>query len=261
MNEVVTVLSFAVLAMLVVTAARIGTISLFVLSATYIFLSNITIGMPIRVFGVEFPWAIIVYSLVYFIVNLTCEFHGEGAAYRLAATNVCVQVILWGYVWASLIITPASSGIHSYNAMNQLFGTTKQISVAALLASVGPFLGIFIYSWLRRRWEALAVKYENSSGPAARIFKHRMLAIVIRNKVSTFAGQIVNTIVFFTVASFNSHTETSLIISVIVSSCIVKMIVAIADVPFLILAANLLTFKTASKSSSDVALSSASDSG
>jgi uncharacterized PurR-regulated membrane protein YhhQ (DUF165 family) len=252
MNEVIAILSFAVLATLVVTASRLGTTSLFVISVTFILLSNITIRIPIRVFGVEFPWALIVYSLVYFTTNLVVEFRGKNTAYRLATTNVAVQILLWGYIWASLAITPTQNGFDSYSSMNQLLGTTKQISVAALLASIGPFLGILTYSRLRQKWEEYSVKYSNSPGRLGKFIRNRMTAIVVTNKISTFVGQIVNTVLFFAIANVDYHMDKSAIIAVILSSCVVKMVIAVADIPFLILAVTLLTSRGASQLPKDL---------
>jgi uncharacterized integral membrane protein (TIGR00697 family) len=248
MNEVVTILSFVILATLVVTASRLGTTSLFVLSVTFILLSNITIGIPIRVFGIEFPWALIVYSLVYFITNLVCEFRGKTTAYQLAITNVTVQIVFWGYIWASLALTPVENAKGVFTAMNLLLGATPQVSVAALLASVGPFVGIFMYSQLRKKWQTLALKYEGNSTPTGRVVKEKMLAIIVINKLSTFIGQIVNTVVFFAVADLNWHTDISALTHVVMSSVAVKIVIAIADVPFLILAIKFLSLRESSRS-------------
>lgn len=110
MNELTAAVSFFALASLVVAAARLGHTALFVLSVTFILLSNITVQMPVTVFGMEISWAIIIYSMVYFITDLLCEYHGRRMGYRLAATNLAVQIILWAYVWASLQVTPVESG-------------------------------------------------------------------------------------------------------------------------------------------------------
>lgn len=252
MNEIVAITSFVGLATLVLTAARLGTISLFVLSATFIVLSNITVQMPVSVFGVEISWAIIIYSLVYFITDLLCEIHGKAAGYRLAATNLSVQVILWAYVWASLHIVPTPSGEAAYINMGQMFSTTKQVSVAALVASVGPFLDIYIFSWVRRQWDAVAKKFDGSEHPLGAILRSPVMAVIARNKLSTFAGQVVNTIVFFSLAYFNTAATTQEIVSIIISASVVKIVVAIADVPFLIAAQRFLLEKKQAMARTDV---------
>jgi uncharacterized integral membrane protein (TIGR00697 family) len=242
-NDIVAVLSFLALAMLVVTAARLGTIALFVLSATFILLSNVTVGMSVQVFGVIFPWAILVYSLVYLVTYLICEFHGQKMAYKLAVSNVAVQVILWGYVWTSMLVSPIPDGIVVRDAMESLFATTKQISVAALLASIGPILGVYIFGRIRRKWEQMAVRHNEDVGIAGALLRNNTLAVVVRNKLAAFAGQIINTIVFFTIADFNTRTATSVVLGAIASFSAVKMVVSMADVPFLIVACRQLTIR------------------
>ena len=79
-----------------------------------------------------------------------------------------------------------------------------------------------------------------------------MTAIVVTNKISTFVGQIVNTVLFFAIANVDYHMDKSAIIAVILSSCVVKMVIAVADIPFLILAVTLLTSRGASQLPKDL---------
>lgn len=196
MNEISAILSFIGLALVVLVAAKLGKTALFVLSSTFIIVSNITVQMPVNVFGMEISWAIIIYSLVYFITDILCEYHGKANGYRLAATNLAVQIILWAYVWASLQVTPVSSGQEVYLTMEKLFGTTAQITFAALVASAGPFLDIYVFSWIRQKWDSEAGKHVDENTYLANLFRNRVLSLVARNKLSTFVGQILNTAIF-----------------------------------------------------------------
>jgi queuosine precursor transporter len=234
MNELIAVLSFIGFAIAVVVAARLGKTALFVLSATFIIISNVTVQMPVAVFGMEISWAIIIYSLIYFITDILCEYHGKTTGYRLAATNLAVQLILWAYVFLSLQVTPVESGKAMYGTMEKLFGTTAQVTFAAIVASAGPFLDIFVFSWIRQKWDVVAQRHIDGKTALALLFNNRVLALVARNKLSTLAGQIVNTVLFFSLALFDTGIPTGTLVSIIVSASAIKVLIALADIPFLI---------------------------
>jgi len=243
MNELSAVLSFIGLALLVLVAARLGKTALFVLSSTFIIVSNITVQMPVTVFGVDISWAIIIYSMVYFITDILCEYHGKTSGYRLAATNLAVQVILWAYVWASLQVIPVDAGKDVYQTMQKLFGTTAQITFAAVVASAGPFLDIYVFSWIRHKWDLIAHRHINEKTALSSLFQNRLFSLVARNKLSTFAGQILNTVIFFSLALFDTGTPTETLVSIIASASVIKVVIAMADIPFLLAAERFLDLR------------------
>jgi queuosine precursor transporter len=244
MNEAIALISFVCLASIVVGAAYIGRTALFSLSVTFILLSNITVQMPVRLFGVDISWAIVIYSLVYFITDIICEYHGKRIAYYLALSNLLAQLLLWCYVWSSMQVVPSNSGQAVYNTMVQLFATTTQVSAAAIVASLGPFVDIYIFGRIRQIWDKCSrdgrLGYHDHT-------RSRLLAVIIRNKVGTFAGQIVNTVIFFTLAS-GANMPTEQLAMVIATACVTKITVAIADIPFLAMVERILARRIASTS-------------
>lgn len=230
-NELVAITSFLVLGALVLAAGKLGKTALFVLSATFIAVSNITVQITVPVFGLTISWAIIVYSMVYLITDILCEYYGKAVAYRLAATNLAVQFILWGYVYLSSFVEPSSTPANEsmFEVMRKMFGTSSQVSLAALLASLGPFLDITIFGVIKKWWTNRTLS--RAAGRESSWI--RLLHVIIRNKLSTLVGQCVNTIVFFTIALLGAELTTQQLVSVIASACLVKIIVAIMDVPLL----------------------------
>lgn len=243
MNELVAIGSFCLFAGAVIVAARLGKTALFVLSSTFIIVSNFTVQMPIRVFGVEISWAIIIYSLVYLITDILCEYHGKQNGYRLAGTNLVVQIIVWAYVFMSLKVMPQESGKAAYETVERLFGTTAQVTFAAIVAAAGPFLDIYVFSWIRQKWDTIAAQHIHRGGLYSLSLRNKVLALIARNKLSTFAGQVLNTILFFSIALLNTGVPAKTVGSIIVSASAVKIAFAIADIPFLVIAEKYLGIK------------------
>ncbi len=223
-NLLLAIVSFLLFLPIVFLAARFGKASLFALSVAFIVMSNITVQMQVELFsGVVISWAIIIYSLVYLITDLVIEFYGRKVAYGLAGFNLAVQMVLWLYVGLSLKVTPAQFGssVAVHETMRSLFGTTSQITIAAVVAAIGPFSDIYattrIREYLKRR----------------RFFENEVTNLLARTKLSTFIGEVVNTVLFFGLALIGTGTPLSALVQIVVTATIAKWIISLADAPFL----------------------------
>lgn len=223
-NLAVAALTFVALVVVVLLVARLGKTYLFALSMSFILMSNITVQMSAELLpGVTISWAIVIYSLVYLITDLVIEFYGRRTAFELAAANLVIQVVLWAYVWLSLKVTPSASGnSHQvYETMKALFGTTTQITIAAILAAVGPFTDIFVTSKIR----GFLARH--------RIVGNEIINLIARAKLSTFLGEIINTVIFFGIALIGTNTPREVVVSIVISATIAKWVISAADAPFL----------------------------
>ncbi len=147
MNEIVALSTFALLCFAVAYAARLGLKHLYVLSVFIILASNVTVGIQVDMFGTAVSLGVIIYSIIYLVTDVVSEFFEENEAYKLAITNVVVQIMFWVYMFLSINTIP-SGGEAAYEAMEALFSTTARITVAALVASLGAFGDIWFYEWL-----------------------------------------------------------------------------------------------------------------
>lgn len=207
MNEVVAISTFAILCFLAVYATRFGLKQLYVLSVFIILASNVTVGIEATMFGVSVSLGVIIYSIIYLITDIVSEFYEKNEAYKLAATNLAVQVAFWIYVFISINVQP-SGGQPAYDAMVDLFGSTARITVAAFVASLGAFIDIYLYE-----------KMKDLGWP-----------LWVRNMLSTGIGQSLNTALFFTIALYGVIPN---LVSVIMTAIIIKLAIAIADTPFI----------------------------
>lgn len=215
MNEIVALSTFALLCLVVAYGTRLGLKHLYVLSVFIIIVSNVTVGIQIDMFGVAVSLGVIVYSIIYLVTDIVSEYFDENEAYKLAITNVVVQIMFLVYMFLSINTVP-SGGHEAYSSMETLFSTTARISVAALVASLGAFADIWFYEWLLRRSKSDGSKI--TSG------------LWFRNMASTFIGQSINTALFFTIALYGVVPN---LLSIILSAIAIKWAIAVLDTPFL----------------------------
>ena len=207
MNEFVAIATFVVLCFLAVYATRYGLKQLYVLSVFIILASNVTVGIEAKMFGVSVSLGVIIYSIIYLLTDIVSEFYERNEAYKLAATNLMVQVAFWIYMFISINAQP-SGGQAAYDAMVTLFGNTARITVAAFVASMGAFLDIYLYEWM----------------------KDKQWPLWVRNILSTGIGQSLNTALFFTIALYGVIPN---LLSVIWTAIAIKLAIAICDTPFI----------------------------
>ena len=216
MNEIIALSTFALLCFAVAYASQLGLKHLYVLSVFIILSSNVTVGIQVDMFGVAVSLGIIIYSIIYLVTDVVSEFYEENEAYKLALTNVVVQVMFWIYIFLSLNTTP-SGGQEAYQSMEGLFSTTARITVAALVASLGAFADIWFYEWLLGKARKKSDKRDAPN-------------LWFRNLASTFLGQSINTALFFTIALYGVVPD---LLSIILSAIAIKWAIAILDTPFL----------------------------
>lgn len=216
MNELIALSTFALLGIFVAYGVRYGLKHLYVISVFIILASNVTVGIQVNLFGVAVSLGVIIYSMIYLVTDVVSEFFEKNEAYKLAIVNVAIQVAFWIYIYLSIQVSP-SGGHEVYGAMESLFNSTARITVAALIASLGAFADIYFYEWL------LTKAKQNSDDGYARW-------LWMRNILSTFFGQSINTAIFFTIALYGLVPNLP---SIILSAIAIKWAIAILDTPFL----------------------------
>jgi len=217
LDETLAIVSFILGGMAVLFCAHFGKKYLFALSTFIIVATNATVGIQVELFGFSVSWGVILYSLIYIITDILSEFDEKNSAYQLAITNVAIQIIFWSYIFLTLPLKNVQTG-ETFNALSQLYSVTPRITIAAIIASLGAFVDVWIYQKIRE-W---AIKRESSLG-----------SLVIRNNISTFIGQTVNTVLFFGIALYGVVPN---IVDIILGAVFFKWIIALLDTGIILLA-------------------------
>ncbi|WP_337101637.1 queuosine precursor transporter [Paenibacillus sp. YIM B09110] len=180
---------------------------------------------------VELPLGIIItlgntmYGTIYLASDLLNEKYGEKAAkkavwfgfFTLVATTVIMQM--------ALLFEPVQEPfpLEVQGSLETLFGLLPRIALGSLCAYfVSQFLDVKIYTVLKRMFPA-----QNK--------------LWIRNNGSTLVSQLVDTLIFCTIA-FAGEYESDVWLSIFLSTYIIKFIVSLVSTPFLY-AARSFTFK------------------
>ena len=216
-NETIAVVTFLGLGFSILIFLRLGRPFLFAFSSFIIVASNATVGIEAVVFGIPVSLGVIIYSLIYLITDILSETYEKNAAYKLAISNLLVQVLFWAYIFINIPVS-VSFGQEVHENMVNLYSATPRITVAALVASLGAFADIWIYETVHR------------------VFRDRtdfLGTLWFRNNLSTIIGQSINTTLFFGIALYGVLPNLPIII---LGAIGIKVAIALFDTPFLYLA-------------------------
>lgn len=193
---------------------RTGLISLV---ASVVILCNLEVMKLTTLFGVTVTLGNILYGVIFFATDLLNEVYGPAEARRAVTTGFVSMVAMTAVMQIALLFSPANDpwAIEVNGAMKLLFGFMPRLAVASIAAYlVSQFHDVWAYNHIRRL----------SRG------RHLWL----RNNLSTMVSQLIDTVIFCGIA-FWGVLERRVFIDVMVSTYVIKFIVAAFDTPFIYL--------------------------
>jgi queuosine precursor transporter len=168
-------------------------------------------GLPLSI-----SVAVFLMPLLFTITDIVVEVHGKNRARSLVWTGLIVVVLLAIYTLFVTALPPAGRYVESNEAYMEVFGT----SVRFALASVAAFLAaetidVLIYSKLRERM--------------------KKKGMWLRNNVSNFIGQFIDSAVFVVIAFYmldeNISHNAIYLIGIVLPYWIVRCAMSIAGTP------------------------------
>ncbi|GGG56480.1 queuosine precursor transporter [Paenibacillus radicis (ex Gao et al. 2016)] len=172
-----------------------------------------TIDMP---FGIVITLGNTMYGTIYLASDLLNEKYGEKAAKKAVWFGFFTLIASTAIMQLALLFEPSGNEMaqQSQDAMKTIFGLLPQIALGSLCAYfVSQFLDVRIYSMLKRAFPAPNQLW-------------------IRNNGSTVVSQLVDTLIFCTIA-FAGMYEMKVWLSVFLSTYIIKFLVSVCSTPFL----------------------------
>ena len=132
--------------------------------------------------------AIFVMPLLFSLTDIVVEIYGKERARSMVWTGLGIVVLLALYTLLVTALPPAARFAETNAAYNTIFGTSIQFAIAAIAAFLtAEFIDVFIYTKLRE--------------------KMKKQAMWLRNNVSNFIGQLVDSTVFCTIAFYSFSTS------------------------------------------------------
>lgn len=203
---------------LIILAYRLfGKIGLYSWMAIAAILANIQVLKTVELFGMVATLGNIIYGTSFLATDILAENHDKKEAqkgvwigfFSLISTVIIMTICLW--------FVPHESDF-AQSSLETIFSIMPRIALASVVAYLfSNFHDIWAYNFWRKKFSG---------------FKN----IWIRNNLSTMTSQLIDSVIFSTLA-FWGIFEWDVFWQIFISTFIIKIIVAACDTPFVYLAA------------------------
>lgn len=219
MNELLW-LSFAFIDLLAVVALFhiFGRAGLFAFISFSLVLCNIQVMKTVELFGLTTTLGNILYAGTFLATDLIGEFFGKKEAKRAVLLGFATLALATLYMQIALIFTPAE-GDFAQEHLATLFGFLPRIALGSMAAYlISQWHDVWAFHYLREKTQG------------------RMLWL--RNVASTSVSQMLDSVVFVLIA-FYGVFKGPVLLEILLTTYLMKLIVAVLDTPFIYLAKRL----------------------
>lgn len=224
MNELILILSVVVIYGAVVLSYRFfGKSGLFAFSAVATVLANIEVLILIDAFGMEQTLGNVMFASTYLVTDILSENESKKDASKAVHIGIFVSLMMLVFTGIWLLYTPAASDI-AMPAIRVIFSKTPRLMLASML---GYVVSQTFDVWLYHKWWGFTSKRGDT-----RKF------LWLRNNGSTLISQLVNTVLFTTVAFFGMY-DTQTFIAIMISSYVIYIFTSLLDTPVVYIARRL----------------------
>ena len=211
------------LVMLVVNFAAIlfsyrcfGKTGLYIWVPISVIIANLQVVKTVEIFGLTATLGNIVYATSFLVTDILSENYGPKDARRAVYTGFFALIVMTALMNLALRFTPSPEDF-AHDSMQTLYGLIPRIAGASLVAY-----------WISQLHDVWAYQFWRIKVPLKR-------HIWIRNNASTMVSQLLDSLVFTTIA-FAGVYEVSVLVEITATTYLFKLIVAALDTPFVYLA-------------------------
>lgn len=194
-----------------------GREGLMFLIAAFIILCNLQVMKITTLFGITVTLGNILYGSIFFATDLLSEIYGRKAARKGVIAGFITLLLMTGVMQLAIRFSVVDDqwAIQVQGAMETIFGFMPRIAVASVIAYLlSQFHDVWAFHFLRRR----------TSG------RHLWL----RNNLSTMVSQLIDSAVFCSIA-FWGVVPVELFTEILISTYVIKFVIAAVDTPFMYL--------------------------
>jgi len=191
-----------------------------ILFATFIALMigmNLLGGKITTLFGVSVSVAIFMVPITFLITDIVTEVYGKKAATQFVIAGVIALVIIFAFTALSVALPP-NIRYSSNDAYRTVFGSSLRIIIASIIAfAIAQYHDVWAFHFWK---EKTGDKW-----------------LWLRNNLSTFVSQAIDTIIFLTLAFYKAAPmfDFAFILQLFVPFYLFKIGFAILDTPFVYL--------------------------
>ncbi len=186
---------------------------LYVWIAISIIIANIQVIKTIELLGVITTLGNIIYATTFLATDILSEIYGKKEARKGVYIGIFSMIMTTIIIQISLMFKPDPSDF-SQGALETIFTILPRITIASITA--------YVISQLHDVW-------------AYNFWKKRNPHIWVRNNLSTMVSQLIDSLVFVTIA-FWGVFELSVFIQIAITTYVLKWVVAALDTPFIYIA-------------------------
>ncbi len=218
MNEFIIIISLLVIFSSVVLCYRLfGKNGLFALNAIITVLANIEVLILVRAFGIEQTLGNILFAATFLITDILSENEGKKEAQKAVNIGVfasCMMLMITG----SWLLYQPSANDWAMPYISKIFAFTPRLIAASLLGYlISQKLDVFLYHVF---WRITEKKTGDKKG-----------YLWFRNNAATMISQLINTVLFNSVAFLGIYSGTTLL-AIMLSSYIIYVFTSFLDTPF-----------------------------
>ena len=192
-----------------------GKYGLFSWVALVVIIANIQVLKTIEIFGLVTAMGTILYSSLYLVTDILNEKYGKKEAKKSVFIGFFILMAMTLIMQITLYFIPHESDILSPH-ITAIFSLMPRIAFASLTAYlISQLYDVWLFDLLKR----------NMKGKK----------LWLRNNLSTISSQLLDNIIFTSIA-FIGIFEFNIIIQIFIVSMIMKIIVAGLDTPFIYIA-------------------------
>jgi hypothetical protein len=216
-NEVYWIILLLVNFFAILAAYRIwGRTGLYLWIPVAVITANIQVTKTVELFGITATLGNIVYASSFLVTDILSENYGKKEATKAVVMGFFTLILFTLMMNLALWFEPSPEDF-AHPSLATVFGFLPRIAAASLLAyGISQFHDVWAFHFWKKKWPHP---------------KHLWL----RNNLSTMVSQLIDSLVF-TLAAFYGVFSHRILLEIVLTTYLLKWIVAAADTPFVYLA-------------------------
>lgn len=188
-----------------------GKMGLIGIIAGSVVMMNILVNKSVLIFGLGATSGNVFYSMMYLATDILSENYGGKEARKSIMIGFFISILTMIGAWVALAMTPAPWDF-AHEPLSLILTPMFRIVLGSMVAFfVSNMIDTYSYQWLKK-------KFPNQ--------------LWIRNNGSTMSSQLVDSLLFATIALLDTMPFVAWL-QVVLSTYLLKVIIAIIDTPFL----------------------------